>query len=229
MRVLLAISVFAALALASGASSMDNPTLLATVGPGFSIRIGDTAGNRVTSIPPGTYTIKVSDLSPEHNFHLSGTGVDMATQVETTGAATWTVMFQVGTYHYECDAHPTTMKGDLTVSADAPPVSTNPVPTPTPPPAKRPLVLAATVGPASIALKTLSGRQVVRIKAGPVVIGVSDLSARHNFHLVGPGVNRMTTRPGKVKVSWRLTLKRGTYVYRSDAAPLRLRGTFRVV
>jgi hypothetical protein len=39
-------------------------------------------------------------------------------------------------------------------------------------------------------------------------------------------VNRMTSRAGKVKVSWRLTLRRGLYVYRSDASP-RLRGSFR--
>jgi hypothetical protein len=80
-----------------------------------------------------------------------------------------------------------------------------------------------------ISLKTSSGAKVLRLKPGAVVIGVSDVSATHNFHLIGPGVNRMTSRGGKVKATWRLTLRRGTYVYRSDAAPLRLRGTFRVV
>ena len=58
------------------------------------------------------------------------------------------------------------------------------------------------------------------------MIGVSDVSARNNFRLVGPGVNRLTPRGGKVKVIWRLTLRRGLYVYRSDANP-RLRGSFR--
>jgi hypothetical protein len=58
------------------------------------------------------------------------------------------------------------------------------------------------------------------------VIGVSDVSAKNNFHLTGPGVNRTTPRGGKVKTVWRLTLRRGLYVYRSDANP-RLRGSFR--
>jgi hypothetical protein len=60
-----------------------------------------------------------------------------------------------------------------------------------------------------------------------VAIRVSDRSATDNFHLVGPGVNRATTRLGKATVTWRLTLKRGLYTYRSDATPA-LRGTVRV-
>ena len=56
----------------------------------------------------------------------------------------------------------------------------------------KPVTLVGTVGPgATIALKTLAGRKVVAVKAGPVVIRVSDLSATQNFRLVGPGVNRM--------------------------------------
>jgi hypothetical protein len=56
---------------------------------------------------------------------------------------------------------------------------------------------------------------------------VRDLSTKDNFHLTGPGVDRATSRAGKATVTWRLTLKRGLYVYRSDASP-RLRGSFRV-
>jgi Copper binding proteins, plastocyanin/azurin family len=227
--------VFAALALAGGAAA-DNPTLFGTVGPGFSIRVADGAGSSITRIPPGTYTVKVSDLAAVHNFHLTGPGgFDMSTTVEGTGTAEWTVTFQVGTYHYQCDPHSGTMKGDITVEAGAPlptpgtTTTTTTTPAPAPAPAKRPVLLTARVTGAAISLKTLGDRKVGTLKAGPVAIGVSDLSAMHNFHLIGPGVNRMTTRSGKVKVSWRLTLKRGRYVYRSDAAPLRLRGTFRVV
>jgi hypothetical protein len=237
MRALLPIAVFAALALAGGAAA-DNPTLFGTVGPGFSIRVADGAGNRITRIPPGTYTVKVSDLAAEHNFHLTGPGgFDMSTTVEGTGTAEWTVNFQVGTYHYQCDPHFTQMKGDITVEAGAPlpepgttttTTTTTTTPTPAPPPPKRLVRLTARVTGAAISLKTLGGAKVLRLKAGPVVIGVSDVSATNNFHLVGPGVNRTTTRGGKIKVSWRLRLRRGTYVYRSDAAPLRLRSTFRV-
>jgi Copper binding proteins, plastocyanin/azurin family len=235
---LLLMGVSAALVLA-GSASGQNPTLFATVGPGFSIRVTDGADNRITRIPPGTYTVKVSDLSAAHNFHLSGPGgFDMSTTVEGTGTAEWTVTFQAGTYHYQCDPHFTQMKGDIAVEAGAPlpqpaptttttTTTTTSTPAPLPPPPRR-VRLTATVTGAAISLKTLGGTKVLRVKAGPVAIGVSDLSAKNNFHLIGPGVNRMTTRGGKVKVSWPLTLRRGTYVYRSDAAPLRLRGTFRV-
>ena len=35
------------------------------------------------------------------------------------------------------------------------------------------------------------------MKAGAVVITVRDLSAKHNFHLSGPGVNRTTSKSGR--------------------------------
>ena len=231
---LLLMGVSAALVLA-GSASAQNPTLFATVGPGFSIRVADGAGNRVTSIPPGTYTVRVSDLATEHNFHLTGPGgFDMTTTVEGTGTTDWTVNFQAGTYHYQCDPHFTQMKGDITVEAGAPlpqpatttttTTTTSAPPAPAPKPVRR---LVGTVTGSAISLKTLAGRKVVTLKAGPVVIAVSDLSARHNFHLSGPGVNRRTTQGGKLKVLWRLTLRRGLYVFRSDAKP-QLRGSFRV-
>ena len=127
MRGLLLITIVAALALA-GSAGAQNPTLFGTVGPGFSIQVADGAGNRVTRIPPGTYTVQVNDLSTAHNFHLSGPGdFDMSTTVEGTGSATWTVTFQEGTYHYQCDPHFTQMKGDITVETGAP------LPAPAPP------------------------------------------------------------------------------------------------
>jgi hypothetical protein len=239
MRLIAGLTLLAALAFAGGSSAQANPTLFGTVGPGFSIRVADGAGNRVTQIPPGTYTVVVKDLATEHNFHLTGPGVEMSTDVDATGTFTWTVTFGAGTYHYQCDPHATIMKGDIAVQAGAPLPAPGPATTtettttttttatpPPPPPIRR---LAAVVGARSIALRTSSGAKVVRLKAGPVVIGVSDVTSQQNFHLVGPGVNRRTTLGGTLKASWRVTLRRGTYVYRSDAAPLRLRGTFRVV
>src|SRR5581483_9729323 len=173
MRLLAAATVAAALTLA-GSASADTPTLFATVGPGFTIRVADGGGNRITRLPPGTYTVVVKDQATEHNFHLSGPGVDMATDVEATGTSTWTVSFQQGTYHYQCDPHFTVMKGDIAVEAGAPAPTSTTTPTPAPaPPVRR---LAATVGASAIALKSSSGARVTRLKAGPVVIRVSDLS-----------------------------------------------------
>ena len=51
-------------------------TLTGTVGPGFDISMTGTDG-----LTPGEYTITVSDKSSAHNFHLTGPGVDMKTEV----------------------------------------------------------------------------------------------------------------------------------------------------
>jgi hypothetical protein len=204
--------------LTAGAARAAPPQLVATVGPGFSIRLGDADGNRVTQLAPGTYAIRVYDSSVEHNFHLTGPGVDMTTQIETTGVTTWAVTFQAGSYHYQCDPHQTTMFGDFTVGG---------APLPSPPAPSAPL-LRGSVGPgATIALRTAAGRKVVSLAAGLAVVRVADLSTTDNFHLTGPGVNRATLRAGRATVTWRLRLTAGTYRYRSDPHP-RLRGSFRV-
>ena len=65
------------------------------------------------------------------------------------------------------------------------------------------------------------------LKAGLVSITIADRSAKDNFRLKGLGVNRGTSKLGRGAVTWRLRLKRGLYVYSSDATP-RLRGAFRV-
>ena len=70
--------------------------------------------------------------------------------------------------------------------------------------------------------------RVASVKAGAATLRVSDRSPVDNFHLTGPGVNRATSRAGKATATWRLTLKRGRYLYRSDATPS-LRGSFRVL
>jgi hypothetical protein len=220
MRLLLAaVAAVLLLALAGGAGAQ-SPSLFGTVCPGFLIRLSDASGNPVRHLDPGTYTFKIEDQGTIHNFHLTGPGVNQATDIEQTGTFTWTVTLTDGTYRYQCDAHPSTMTGSFTVGA-APP--------PPPPPPKKAVTLSATVGPgATIAVRTASGRKLVSLKAGPVVITVRDLSAKHNFHLVGPGVNKATARLGKTRVTWRVTLRRGLYSYRSDAL-LTLRGSFRAL
>ena len=74
-------------------------------------------GSAVSTLAPGTYTVNVSDMSTLHNFHLSGPGVDQATDVATTSSATWTVTLSAGSYHFQCDAHPTMLHGDFTVGS----------------------------------------------------------------------------------------------------------------
>ena len=91
-------------------------TLTASVGPGFDISLTDADGAAVSTLSPGEYTIEVSDQSDIHNFHLTGPGVDEMTDVGSTGTETWTVTFEAGSYHFQCDPHASTMNGDFEVS-----------------------------------------------------------------------------------------------------------------
>ena len=70
----------------------------------------------MTTLAAGTYTIQVDDQSGIHNFHLTGPGVDEMTDVGTTGMTTWTVTFEAGSYHFQCDPHSSQMNGDFQVT-----------------------------------------------------------------------------------------------------------------
>jgi plastocyanin len=91
-------------------------TLQASVGPGFEISLKDANGADVTTLAAGEYTITVDDQADIHNFHLTGPGVDEDTGVSETGMSTWTVTFEAGSYHFQCDPHSSTMNGDFDVT-----------------------------------------------------------------------------------------------------------------
>lgn len=206
----LALLVFAALALLPSAGLADNPTLVGTVGPSFSISLADAAGQPVKSLDPGGYTAQVHDESELHSFHLVGPGVDQATEIETEGDFNWPVTLSDGGYRYFCDAHPS-LNGSFIVG------------TPPLPPVPK---LTGKVGPgAKISLTTVAGAHVRTLLTGAYSLTVRDLSAKDNFHLTGPGVNRKTSVAPKTTVRWKLTLRSGGYRYRSDAHA-KLKGSF---
>lgn len=91
-------------------------TLIGIVGPGFTISLANQDGTSVTSLPAGSYTIEVDDKSPDHNFHLTGTGVDETTEVAAVETATWEVDLEPGSYTYVCDPHQSTMNGSFEVT-----------------------------------------------------------------------------------------------------------------
>ena len=93
---------------ASGGSGGN--ALSATVGPGFTISMDKT------SVPAGTYTLTVDDQSSGHNFHLTGDGVDVKTEVSETGTKTFQITLKPGTYKFQCDPHASSMNGTLTVT-----------------------------------------------------------------------------------------------------------------
>jgi len=81
----------------------------------FTITFKDAAGKPVTSLPAGSYQVKIKDTSKIHNWHLTGPGVDETTTVPEVKDVTWTVVLKAGTYTYVCDPHPN-MKGTFTVT-----------------------------------------------------------------------------------------------------------------
>jgi len=73
-------------------------------------------GKKVTALKAGTYTITVQDKASDHNFHLTGPGLNKTTSVSGKGTSTWTVKLKKGTYKYVCDPHASFMKGSIKVS-----------------------------------------------------------------------------------------------------------------
>jgi hypothetical protein len=112
--------------------------------------------------------------------------------------------------------------GGLTTTAATTTRTTTTTVTPTTPaPPKAAQKLAGKIGPGARISLTRSA------KAGKTTVAVSDLSAKDNFHLMGPGVNKKTGVSFVGKVSWSLSLKKGSYTYRSDAHK-GLHGTLKV-
>ena len=216
---LLLLGVLVVLATAApGSVRAETPVLNGVVGDpavpdAFKINLTDATGHKVSQIAPGTYTIVVKDYSTIHNFHLFGPGVDQSTDIAGTGTSTWTVTFGNAVYKYQCDAHPTSMRGTFRAG--------------TPPPlAGR---LSGRVGPGrSISLRTSAGTRVKTLASGMWRITVKDLTRRDNFHLSGPGVNRRTGVRARGTVTWTVNLVKGKYRYFSDRHR-RLGGTFTVV
>jgi len=83
--------------------------------------------------------------------------------------------------------------------------------------------LTATDGPGFTI--TMSAKTV---NPGRYVITVRDRSAIHNFHLIGPGVNKTTSVAAVKTYVWTVTLKRGTYRFVCDPHATIMKGVLRV-
>jgi len=215
-RLMIALGTLAVSGLAVGSFALaDGPQLQGSVGPGFNITLKDATGAAVSHLDPGSYQLQVDDLSDTHNFHLQGPGgVDVATDVEGTGTKTFALALVDGTYTFICDAHPTSMKGSFAVGA---------VVTPPPPPPKPTPQLALTVTNTAITLRR-AGTIVKTLAPGAYVVKVVDRSKKQNAHLLGAGVTRKTGISFVGAVTWKVTLKAGKLVFRSDATKPKLRG-----
>jgi plastocyanin len=83
--------------------------------------------------------------------------------------------------------------------------------------------LTGTVGPGF----TISMNKST-VKAGTYVITIHDRSSIHDFHLTGPGVNKVTSVPAVGTTKWTVKLKKGTYHFVCDPHRAIMHGILKV-
>jgi len=76
--------------------------------------------------------------------------------------------------------------------------------------------LKGEVGPGYSIEVTKAGSDLKTTKAGTYRIKVEDKSGIHNFHLIGPGVNKKTSVSFTGETTWTVKLKPGRYTYQCD-------------
>jgi plastocyanin len=86
------------------------------------------------------------------------------------------------------------------------------------------------VGPGFTINLTLGGKKVTKLKKGvPYRFQIRDRSSIHDFHLTGPGVNRVLTSVDFMGTkSVMLKLRKGTYRFVCDPHASLMHGSFRV-
>src|SRR5215212_9646413 len=86
-----------------------------------------------------------------------------------------------------------------------------------------------TVGPGFTITLTMHGKKVTKLKAGKYRFVISDRSSIHDFHLSGPGLDRVLTAVDFTgTTSSSLTLKKGSYHFQCDPHASFMQGAFRV-
>ena len=96
--------------------------------------------------------------------------------------------------------------------------------------ASTPKTVNGTVGPGFTIGLTMQGKKVTKLKAGTAYrFVISDRSSIHDFHLSGPGLNRVLTGVGFTGTkSFVLKLKNGTYRFVCDPHAGIMHGSFAV-
>lgn len=95
--------------------------------------------------------------------------------------------------------------------------------------ASPPTALQGKVGPDATISMSKGGKKLTKLKAGRYALVVDDRSSAHDFHLRGPGIDRIITGVGFVgskRIS--ITLKKGVYRFVCDPHSDFMHGSFRV-
>jgi plastocyanin len=79
-----------------------------------------------------------------------------------------------------------------------------------------------------IEMKNSANKKLTTVKAGTYKIKIEDKATIHDFHLIGPGVNKSTSVGGTTETTWTVKLKPGKYTFLCDPHASQMRGSFRV-
>jgi plastocyanin len=161
-------------------------------------------GGAVTHLDPGPYSIAVQDGSAVNNLRLIGPGAEEHTQVFPQADYTWTVTLADGTYSFYSERHPN-LHGTFTVGNAS--RSTQ-------------KFLRAITGPDfSITIVDDNWQPLTKpLNFGAYTVDVIDTGGDHDFHLKGPGVDKVTG-PGLEFVgtqTWTVNLRGGFFRFFCD-------------
>jgi heme/copper-type cytochrome/quinol oxidase subunit 2 len=79
-----------------------------------------------------------------------------------------------------------------------------------------------------IEMKNANNRPLTTVRARTYRIKIEDEATIHNFHLRGPGVNKITSIPRRSEQIWTVQLRKGKYTFVCDPHARFMHGTFRV-
>ena len=89
--------------------------------------------------------------------------------------------------------------------------------------------LTGEVGPGFKIEVSKGAKDVKTLRAGTYKLHVEDKATIHNFHLIGPGVNKKTSVSFKGETNWTVKLRPGRYTYQCDPhAAGGMKGSFKV-
>jgi plastocyanin len=214
--VLLTLAILAASVVSRFATSNSHAefitNLSASVGPGFEIQLKTGEGALVSQVAAGTYGIHVNDSATNHNFHLEGGGVNMATGITEIAEVDWTVDFGDGYYTYHCDMHPglagTFASGNAPALPPPAPPPAAPTFIPVPPVVSTPTIsvpvvkskvagtLKVTLSAKDVLTVTKNGKAVTSVPAGSYNVVVSDGSSKRDVTLrrIGGSGSALTSK-----------------------------------
>ena len=88
--------------------------------------------------------------------------------------------------------------------------------------------LAGPVRPGFTISLEQGAKKATSVRPGAYAVVIDDPSSAHNFHLTGPGVNKTTGVGFTGNVTWKVTLKKGTYKFICDPHAAIMKGSFKV-